>query len=440
MKTTQFTNESFFTQTIVSSFANQIHRPYVKNDYEENLKRKKELIESFQNLSKDEKKKYNGLRQYFDASDYKDLDSHEKNYQYFQEEIKVRIENKEPPKLLRMSALSAESDVLELLHSFENIEKIKNLYKYQKQTCSSKGINTETAEQLKYCFMQGRELFCSGKRSDTSVKPLLFFYSLTAYSFCMIVLNNPIRFSLDSLNGHHGLDYVHDEFIVKFGGDTPYGTFTDLFQSFPVYSLMDKTGQQYKQNRFESINEFFKKEIKIKLGSLFAYIPELSDSIQQISKTSTYCYHLSIKPTSQEREWGYEIIVGNGKEGLDSMKSELDLLFNSQSCQSDGKLKYFIKDSDFLTLNINIYQDIYGETYLVYDKVGYAMPELLVHFMILFAFSNIQRYDPPLWGEILSNKIDSNISYLIYRYFSIFENKLPYLILRTLGADYPVLV
>lgn len=354
------------------------------------------------------------------------------------EEIKARIESTENPNLMRISAFSAESDVLELLHSLENIEKLRELYKYQKKTCKGSGINNEVAEQIKYCFLQGRELFCSGKHGDTSVKPLLFFYSLTAYTFGFIVLNSPIRFALDSLNGHHGLDYIHDKFTIKFGGNTPQGTFTDLFQSIPVLSFMDIDGQMYKQDRFEAINNFFETEVKIKLGSLFGYIPELSDSMQQISGRGSFCHHMSIKPTSKEHRWGYEIVVGNGKERLDKIKAEIDSLFHSESILSDGNLKYFINDSDFQKININIYQDIYGKMYFVRDNIGYAIPELLIHFMILFAFSNIQRYDPPLWGEILSNKINTNISYLIYRYFSVFENKLPYLMLRLFGSNYPI--
>ena len=438
MKTTQFSSDDFFNQDIVQDSCTKNHKPYEINNYAENLEQKSKLITEYKSLPSDERKKYKDLRAFFVASGFQEIDSMKKNYQCFSEEINARIEEATNPQLTQIQSLSATSDVFELLHSFENIEKLKSLYKYQKKTCNSSGINNEVAEQLKYCFLQGRELFTSGKNGATSVKPLLFFYSLTAYAFGLIVLNNPIRFSLDSLNGHHGLDYSHDEFGIKLGGNTPYGTFTDLFQSIPVCTIMDKNSQVYKQNIFSSIETFFETDTKIKLGSLFSYIPELSSSIQSSTGGNTFCKQMTIKPTTVGRELGYEIIIGDGKEQLSTQR--FDAMFNATSTQLNGNLKYLITDKTFQTLKISIFQDIYGKTFLIDDKIGYVLPEILIHFMILFAFSNIQRYDPPLWGEILSNKINSNVSYLIYKYFSVFENKLPYLILRLIGDNYPMLI
>ncbi len=61
------------------------------------------------------------------------------------------------------------------------------------------------------------------------MKPLVWFYSLTAYARAVIILNNPIRYNLDTLPGSHGLNYLPTEIKIQFGGATKQGTFSELF-------------------------------------------------------------------------------------------------------------------------------------------------------------------------------------------------------------------
>ncbi|TNC78050.1 hypothetical protein FHI69_01760 [Janthinobacterium lividum] len=437
MKSTAFEQNDFFKLDALGFVNEKTNRiPFEECDYSENIKRRDELIEQWKNLSSEEKKIFKDLKNFFIEHKYENLPPAQKNYQIFSEEILKRIIFDKDKKVLSLETLTNETDIFELLHSLEDVDKIKRIYKYQKKT-STDGINNEVAEQVRNCFTQGRELFESGKKSSTSVKPLLYFYSLTAYAYGLIVLSNPIRYSLDTLTGHHGLDYVHDEYFIKLGGDVPYGTFTDLLLSFPTGYFLDSNNTHIIKNNFNSIKKIFEVGQKVTVGSLFGYMPELSSYLNDFLGIDKMIFPVKIKNVSLGTSVGYELIIGDGKIYLDEKK--FDSLLNGNNEKIDGRLRYLIPQEIFLSLNLNIMQDIYGEFYLLDSPLEFSLPEIAIHFMIMFAFSNIQRYDPPFWNKVLSNKINSDVSYLIYKYFAIYEKKLPYLILRLINNVYPIL-
>lgn len=250
-------------------------------------------------------------------------------------------------------------------------------------------------------------------------------------------MSNPFRYSLDTLTGHHGLDYVHDEHSIKLGGDVPYGTFTDLLLSFPASYFIDENNTHIIKNNYKSIKDFFESNNKIKLGSIFTYLPELSSYSSDFLNLAKRAFPIKIKSVSLGTVVGYELIIGDGKINLDENK--FDTLIKIKNEKINGRLKYLVPMDAFSELNLTLMQDIYGEFYLIDSSLPFSIPEIILHFMIMFSFSNIQRYDPPLWSKVLNNKINSDVSYLIYKYMAIYENKLPYLILRLIGNIYPII-
>jgi hypothetical protein len=437
MKSTDFDEVSFFSSNVQISKNEKLNRsPFEENDYQENIDRKNELLQKWRELSSEERKEVGDLRKFFAKNGYEDLAPNKRQYQIFKEEITQRTIFDKDKKVLSLETLTNETDIFELLHSLEDIDKIKRIYKYQKKT-STDGINNEGAEQVRNCFTQGRELFESGKQSPTSVKPLLYFYSLTAYSYGLIVLSNPIRYSLDTLTGHHGLDYIHDEYSIKLGGDVPYGTFTDLLLSFPTGYFVDLNNTHIIKNNYDSIIKFFELGQKVTLGSLFSYMPELSNYLSDFLTVEKRIFPIKIKNVSLGTSVGYELIIGDGKLYLNEAK--FDALLKGKNEKIDGRLRYLIPQEIFLELNLSIMQDIYGDFYILDSPLQFSVPEIALHFLTMFAFSNIQRYDPPFWNKVLSNKINSDVSYLIYKYIAVYEKKLPYLILRLINNVYPIL-
>ena len=100
---------------------------------------------------------------------------------------------------------------MELLENIENTSQIKELYRIRKRTVKrddKSGLTTEEANKIRNCLRQGRDLYWAGKHGSLMVKPLNFFYALTAYAYAAIILNNPLRYSLENLPGSHGLNYL----------------------------------------------------------------------------------------------------------------------------------------------------------------------------------------------------------------------------------------
>lgn len=82
------------------------------------------------------------------------------------------------------------SALVELLENVENTEHIRDLYRLRKRTSGKdkkSGIGSEEATRLKNCMRQGRELYTSGLAGSLMVKPLNFFYALTAYSYVVLI-------------------------------------------------------------------------------------------------------------------------------------------------------------------------------------------------------------------------------------------------------------
>lgn len=71
---------------------------------------------------------------------------------------------------------------------------------------------------------------------------------MTAYAYAAIILNGPIRYSIDSLPGSHGVDYNPDGFKVSFGGNMPHGTFSELVYSSPTIQVRNKSFDMIQDN------------------------------------------------------------------------------------------------------------------------------------------------------------------------------------------------
>src|SRR5699024_7697452 len=124
--------------------------------------------------------------------------------------------------------LDFEEANLELAESLENVNELRELYKLRKASVGSSsnaGISSDEAGRIKNCFSQGRELFLAGRNGSLMVKPLNFFYALTAYTYGIIILNNALRYRKDMLPGSHGMAYLPATIQAQFGGDCARGTF-----------------------------------------------------------------------------------------------------------------------------------------------------------------------------------------------------------------------
>ena len=137
----------------------------------------------------------------------------------------------------------------------------------------------------------------------------------------------------------------------------------------------------------------------------------------------------------------WELQIGDGEtrpSPVDIDNSFGEFQHGERHGERHGKTIVTIPFSEAHKIRATIYSDIRGRFWYVENPFyPIVLPELCLHFLLTNAFSNIMRYSPDHWGEILLNQVRSDISLITRKYLSAFENKLPVLLLRSLSKFYP---
>lgn len=268
------------------------------------------------------------------------------------------------------------------------------------------------------------------------VKPLNFFYSLTAYAYAIIVLNNPLRFSLENLPGSHGLNYLPNDVKLQFGGDMPKGTLTDLITSYPTL-LAKHNHFEIIQDNQESILELYKNKFTISAGLLLSMIPEIRDYYRLITGNPSRTHPIEIVQSNDRLVQKWEFHIGDGyiKPSSDEVKQSFQ---NFTISERQGKYVAEVPVSEIPKIRACLFSDVRGRLWFIENPLfPLVLPEIAVHFLLSNTFSNIMRYSPDNWGNILLNDVDSDVSLITRKYLSAFENKFPILALRSISKYYP---
>lgn len=432
---------------VVFSLEASSHSDFIEFDspYEKCEKRKEELENEWKELSKEEKEKTTFKRFITCGMQGFILTDGMLNFKRLNEEVKARLDAEHPSRFLGIEIIDGNKSLLDLLEGYENISAIKKLYKTFNKTLGTTknaGIDSVEAGNIKYCMRQGRELYLAGNLGSYVVKPLNYFYSITAYSYAMILLSSPLRFKLSSIPNSHGIDHKLDYARISFGGGIRKGTFSELFTAFPVEFFKSETRvDEYIDitlDRSQSVKNFWEHSWSTSLFALFSMIPEMRD-IYSEQDTCSLVHPLEIKYAQKQRKHGFEFIIGNGSDLPDV--SRIQKCFPQLDMKNvDGKKSIFVESEKMPFIPITIYTDIHGKLWYIDNKFELInMPEICIHFLIISALSNIMRYQPEVWGAILNNDLDARLSTLIRYYLTIYEQKFPFLILRSISNYYPII-
>lgn len=362
-----------------------------------------------------------------------------KNLSLIRKEIKDRLGSHDSIKLLAIETLDFDESLLELVESIENINEIRDLYKIRKMSTGNKknsGINAEEAGRLKNCFSQGRELYLAGKQGSLMVKPLNFFYAVTAYTYGIIILNNPLRYSKGNIPGSHGMSYLPESIQARFGGDSARGTFSDLVTAFPT-QLIKTQNIEFNIDCTDSLIKFYEIRNDVSLGTLLSMIPEMTEYYKLTTGSNSRCHPLEIANANDPRNLTWEFHIGDGDVRPDI--SGIENAFSGlQRIERQGKTVITVPASKATSIKACIYTDIRGKLWYIDNPFfPIILPEVSVHFLINSVFSNIMRYRPDEWGGVILNDVHSNISLITRHYFSSFQRKFFLVILRSLSRYLP---
>ena len=412
-------------------------------DYDILSKQREEAISKWNSLSPADRAIYQDQRDYESKNNVPNLKDETlipaKNVSLMMREIRERINTNDVLRLLPLEGLDFDDSALELAESLENTEEIRDLYRVRKRTTGNKknsGISTDEAAKLKNCFSQGRELYLAGRQGSLMVKPLNFFYALTAYSYGVIILNNPLRFRKDMLPGSHGMAYIPDAIHAQFGGDSARGTFSDLVTAFPT-QLVKNNSIEFNIDCSDSIIQFYETKFSVSLGILLSMIPEMTDYYKLTTGQNSRCFPIEVVSANDPRSLIWEFHIGNGETR--PSKSSIEESFKEFiHHERHGKIVVKVPASKASSIKACIYSDLRGSLWYVENPFfPVILPEIAVHFLITSMFSNIMRYRPDEWGNVLLNEVPSGISLLTRHYFSSFQRKFFLVILRSLSRYIP---
>ncbi|MFM8332865.1 MAG: YaaC family protein [Candidatus Methylumidiphilus sp.] len=404
-----------------------------------------EATSEWASLSENEQDKFNkNIKRFFASKGIQDSESAEflaaKNYALIKKECDERLNKQNYIETLPVGRLYFDQSLLDLVSNIENTAHLKELYRLRKRTTGNSknaGINSDEANRLKSCIRQGRELYISGKQGSLLVKPLNFFYSLTAYSYAIIILNNPIRYMVENLPGSHGLDYDPSDYKVKFGGNCAKGTFSELVFSSPTLLAKNKS-LELAQDNLETLVQFFKQKNTSSLGVLLSMVPEIREYYKLITGKHSRTYPMDIELGKDTRNMTWKFLIGDG-EVTPNQECVAKAFSGFTVDNRYGKKVIEVPVSSLHKITAMIFVDADGALWYVENPFyPVVLSEICLHFMLTYAFSNIMRYSPHLWGNILLNEGNSDVSLITRKYLSAFENKFPLLILRNVSKFYPV--
>lgn len=438
------------------------------SNHDEYLAKRKTLEENWRNSKEVQQKFQKNFKKYLqDSIDESGITDAARKYLLLKQEIDKRHDEYSPAKYTQIGTFESKKTLLEILESYENIDHIQDMYRMRKiNTISEKnsGITPEQAKKVRYCLRQGRELYLAGQNGDHVVKPLNYFYSITSFAYAIVLLNNPCRYKLESLSNSHGVEHRLQSGNIAFGGDIQQGTFSELFYAFCseyITGILDN-GDIYKItfNRINSLKCFQRNRFIASLNSLFSMVPEMHSLFS--FENNTQVHNICISSIAHDTNTSYVIKVGNGQENIS--KDFIGCFQYKNIKQVDGRLIVNVPISNIENSTLPIYCDIYGRLTSVMPTINYAnyqnladasanskiivadclckdlqLPEFCLHFLIIFALSNIMRYQPEVWGAILANEHETKFATMIRFYLTIFEQKLPFLALKHTSDYYPVI-
>lgn len=412
-------------------------------DYADILKKLNDATEKWKALKKEEQSKFGNIQTFLESMEIENPKdskySRAKNAYLLRNEVNARIAETTPLKALPLDGIDYKSSLAELVESIENVEQIRSLYRLRKITSGSSknaGIGNDEALKLKNCFSQGRELYFAGCGGSLMVKPLNHFYSVTAYSYGMIVLNSPVRYSKDSLPSSHGMVYLPDVVQCQFGGDSPTGTFSELFSSFPT-QLIRNHSIEFTQDCIHSIDAFYRTRINASIGTLLSMLPEMSNYYSLMTGRRSRAFPMEIVNANNPRALTWEFQIGDGtslptREIVEKSFEGFDIT------ERFGKYVIPVPATKAAGVKALIYSDISGRLSFIDNPFfPILLPEICIHFLLNHVYSCIMRYRPDEWGNVILNEVSTDTSLLTRHYFSNFERKFLLLILRCLSRYNP---
>lgn len=318
--------------------------------------------------------------------------------------------------------------------------------------------NPKRANLINLSFRQGKEYYQTSKEATVLTKPTLLYYGMLNLSKALILLRDP-NVTPDDFH-YHGLTSkptrgsrpVTRRSLLTLRCRVSGGVFPNLLRCGakdryrirtirgPIDVIEDITAQFPRQLELAGQSVYLVSEI-------ISVIPELLDLVASNTKIQPRMAQIHdfwlVRPTSKR-------VVPNMP-----LAAKLVIIHDNQekikkTIRSFDKrkiLKYWKFKED--SLNVFIYEiasiqntyfyphireTLFEEKFGLFDsRTRMELPEIIMHYLLMFILGDAARYKPDLWCKMMENRIDERI--IIETFLNTSEIKFPLLLLQELRDE-----
>lgn len=307
----------------------------------------------------------------------------------------------------------------------------------------AQNVSETRAPLICSCIRQAREYYRAARSVSILTKPLLLYYGMYSLAKSLIYLNNP-TIERGQIN-HHGLKRprVSDNVARLLEATTSEckGLFRQLSKSASSNRCIIKGTEIFRSSISTDIAfpfqcSFGKLDGKreLALNDLFMALPELFELLFQVEMENDKLLKVDMGLEKNiSGNWHRMLAIYKPTDKpitVNFLKNKFPEIDNpNERITEDGECFVFQRSlhDDYRTLlPTALVQADGGQLFLILDDN--PISDINIHFAVMFILSNVVRYKPPLWLEIL----DTYYKTIITKFIDVSESKFPNLILNEL--------
>lgn len=342
----------------------------------------------------------------------------------------------------RIPCDSPEEKMWNLFLLLENETTVRSFLekKYRKRGLEQPGRAAfRAAQPLMFHMKQAREYYRAARRSDLFVRPLLAYYGMMTLSKALMLTMVPT--------------YPENTAVLRHGISTRKRKRGD-FCFFTDQVRVQQEGLFPELARKKGWDSLIGESWTMK--KLLSLIPELQDGYRQLFQEETL-YPLVILDIPEDLDRGMPFVLE--ERLLDVLHlTPKGLTQRLNRFPHKGEAWFTCEETAVTPRQILLFwhhpriphvdrwqrgfdhplfrEDLQGN-HCLFPTPGPlegGIPELFVHYALLFALSMLCRYEPPLWGEMVHGMVSEEIV-LIQEFLQVTQRKFPNLILNELFEE-----
>ncbi|BCJ87462.1 YaaC family protein [Effusibacillus dendaii] len=282
--------------------------------------------------------------------------------------------------------------------------------------------------KLIFGIKQARQYYRAAESCDIMTKPLLLYYGMMSLARAFIASCDP--------------DYPSNTSVLKHGLSTRKLK-RDSYQFMEDEIRIQKDGLFIVLHQLLGGSPFSDKQ-KVYIKNLLAVIPELADGYQRLYGLPSVC-ELHTRQTENKTYWDLPRWL---LQAANHTREEFLSLLNRMSgnsynlpkdifqlAESDPPGRLHVYHLSPVTFHPLLIYDFYGQSYIRYPLADdTVIPEISLHFMVMFVLGMLCRYETERWGEMILSYYSQDV-YLINEFLNISMRKFPNLILNELFGE-----